>query len=43
MPKGLSKLMKTFVFLNVTARITSVAFGRRNINVSFLSSLLNVN
>lgn len=42
MPKGVSKVMKPFIFLNVTAMVTSVAFGRKNFNVSFPSSLLNV-
>lgn len=42
MSKGINKLMKTFIFLNVTAVVTSVVFEGRNLNVSFLSSLLNI-
>lgn len=35
MPKGRNKLVKTFIFPNVTAMVASVVPETRNLNVSF--------
>lgn len=43
MPRGINKLMKTFISLNITGVGAPVTRGRRHLHVSFLSSLRKIN